>query len=1097
MKKNSVRVCIICILAFLIVSIGLDKERIIGSSTANDVIDMYYLIQVDSKSKKDEKIKVKEVDGESYLFLPSSADLSSVNLYYTVTDDVEKVTVSSENENEILFNSGDALDVTNITSFDSENSNYPLTIGIYLENDTKYLKLNIMKSENISSAFLISADSENEGRDYIESSKEHTLATTGNLSIINEQGNIDYYGSLAQIKGRGNTSWITDKKSYQVKLDKKADLMNTGNDNNKNKTWLFIGAISDGTQIHNILTYKMAQELGMLGSVDSKSVDFYYDGEYRGTYLLTEKVEIKSGRVDIVDQEENFVSDDPNNSDLDTLETKQSTNRYNNKYQYVDNLINNSADYSGGYLLELDNYYYNKEKSYFFTNSGMKIVSKNPEYLSESAMKYISELWQEFETSIVNLGMNEETGKAYSDYIDVESLAKYIMLQEWASNPDVWRSSTYFYKNNDQVDDKLYAGPTWDMESSFVTDIYDWRFEQYTSAYWPGIGIKENWVGDLMKIPSFQDEFKRIFQNELYPIVMNSVLDENSGSYVKSVRAYQNELTDSLNMNFKLWVPTYGRYETLPQRFDSLIYYISEHTQWMMEQINSWNGTDITHEEITIESPVIGEIPDTEASIAEYGASCVISDVSWMNSPSQFLGATEYTANVTLDPIESAKFNATNLKITVNGDEANNIIYNDNGSITVQYTFPSTPIESAQISVAVPVANEKSTEAYVGDSCYKVVETKWNPENENFQYNTAYTISVKIEPIEGYKFDSDVEATINNNQMVITQKDESYIIASYTFPKTEIKKDNNSGQGIPSGGSSSDETPIDNTAADTSKLTDEAEKVLNASALNASNITLAIKDSKQITVYNLESSDKINKAIANGTLSKKIEYKVADSSVATIDNSGKILGKKAGTTTIDIIITIGDISKTLQVNVNVEKMKQTVSASSCKLNYSSKKYALEVKLEKGNGKLTYSSSNTKVASVDKNGTIKMNGYGVTTITIVSSSTSTYQKATKKITVTVKPIKASIKSVTITKSKNILVTWKKDLKANGYVIEYSTDSNFKKDVKKVYISNNKTTSKTLNIEDKGKKYYVRICSYTKDNTQKINGAYSGSKSIKVK
>ena len=33
-------------------------------------------------------------------------------------------------------------------------------------------------------------------------------------------------------------------------------------------------------------------------------VNLYYDGEYRGCYLLSEKVEVGSGRVDITDLEE-------------------------------------------------------------------------------------------------------------------------------------------------------------------------------------------------------------------------------------------------------------------------------------------------------------------------------------------------------------------------------------------------------------------------------------------------------------------------------------------------------------------------------------------------------------------------------------------------------------------------------------------------------------------------------------------------------------------------------------------------------------------------------------------------------------------------
>lgn len=80
---------------------------------------------------------------------------------------------------------------------------------------------------------------------------------------------------------------------------------------------------------------------------------------------------------------------------------------------------------------------------------------------------------------------------------------------------------------------------------------------------------------------------------------------------------------------------------------------------------------------------------------------------------------------------------------------------------------------------------------------------------------------------------------------------------------------------------------------------------------------------------------------------------------------------------------------------------------------------------------------------------------------------------------------------------MVVKWKKDTKAKGYIIEYSTDKKFKKDVKTVIVSKNTITSKTITKLKAGKKYYVRACAYITADGKKIKGSYSSVKPVNVK
>ena len=139
----------------------------------------------------------------------------------------------------------------------------------------------------------------------------------------------------------------------------------------------------------------------------------------------------------------------------------------------------------------------------------------------------------------------------------------------------------------------------------------------------------------------------------------------------------------------------------------------------------------------------------------------------------------------------------------------------------------------------------------------------------------------------------------------------------------------------------------------------------------------------------------------------------------------------------------------------------------------------------------------KIATISKTGKIKLKNYGQTKITIKAAAKGNYKAATKTITLTVKPVKNRITSLKSTKAKTFEVKWKKDKKASGYIIEYSTDKKFKKNVKKNIVSKNKTVSKKITKLKPGKKYYVRVCTYKNSHGKKVQGDYSKVRTVKIR
>ncbi len=96
----------------------------------------------------------------------------------------------------------------------------------------------------------------------------------------------------------------------------------------------------------------------------------------------------------------------------------------------------------------------------------------------------------------------------------------------------------------------------------------------------------------------------------------------------------------------------------------------------------------------------------------------------------------------------------------------------------------------------------------------------------------------------------------------------------------------------------------------------------------------------------------------------------------------------------------------------------------------------------------------------------------------------YGEAGNTVFTFIKPSKVKLTSVTLSKT-TLKVEWKK-VNCSGYEITYTTDSKFKKGLKKVKIKNPKTVKKTIKKLKKNKKYYVKVRAYTDYNGVRYYG-----------
>lgn len=191
----------------------------------------------------------------------------------------------------------------------------------------------------------------------------------------------------------------------------------------------------------------------------------------------------------------------------------------------------------------------------------------------------------------------------------------------------------------------------------------------------------------------------------------------------------------------------------------------------------------------------------------------------------------------------------------------------------------------------------------------------------------------------------------------------------------------------------------------------------------------------------------------------------------------------------------GSVTKYFTIRKADQKIK---AASSYKKPYGSKAFTVSAKRTAGKGKLTYKSSNKKVAAVNGKGKVAIKGTGIAVITVTAEGNTNYNKKAVKITITSAPKKEKLVTVKSRSKKKLEVKWSKDTRATGYEVQYSTSSKFKsKTTKTVQIRKNKITGQTIKKLKSGKKYYVRVRAYKKCGKKKLCGQWSKVKNVKIR
>ena len=270
----------------------------------------------------------------------------------------------------------------------------------------------------------------------------------GSPGMKNTSG-VPIYQADTKIKGRGNYTWIWEKKPYALKFNNKAEVLGMP----AHKRWILLANWRDRTLLRNDATFWLSKRSGLPYTVSGQFVELEFNGEHRGNYYLCEQIKIDENRVNIAEFKDNF------------------------------------DDLTGGYLMEIDSYWdeLNKFKSNYFkfkymfkepdedTTDG---DANDPKYAAGFTwMKtYINQL-----EKIIKTKSAVESGD-YEAKLDVDSAIMLMIINELTGNRDFFQGyphngphSTYLYKDKkkNNIESKLFMGPAWDFDyETFIPSEY-------------------------------------------------------------------------------------------------------------------------------------------------------------------------------------------------------------------------------------------------------------------------------------------------------------------------------------------------------------------------------------------------------------------------------------------------------------------------------------------------------------------------------------------------------------------------------------------------------------------------------------------------
>lgn len=329
-----------------------------------------------------------------------------------------------------------------------------------------------------------------------------------------------------EIKARGNYTWNGfDKKPYKLKLTKKTEFMGM----DKNKHFALLAHADDNMGfMRNITGFELSRRLRLAWTPMDRPVEFYLNGDYKGLYFVTQTIRVDQTRVNITEQ---------------------------------DDLAVDGVD--GGWLVEIDNYDTDPHITVMEpTGYPIYFTYKSPEELSEPQEQYLSAQLNAMNDAIY---ADDKNSTEWLDYIDLESAARYYIVQEILDDCESYHGSCYLYKDKG-ADSKWHFGPVWDFGNTYQRG-------GKRQFIWQDAFFHQTWIGELYKFPAFQEKVREVWAE---------FCAEGYDGLEKYLTDYAEHIAEAAHYNYSRW-EQYGN-DDVKAKAGDMVEFIRGSVRWLGKQ---------------------------------------------------------------------------------------------------------------------------------------------------------------------------------------------------------------------------------------------------------------------------------------------------------------------------------------------------------------------------------------------------------------------------------------------------------------------------------------------------------------------------------
>ncbi len=386
------------------------------------------------------------------------------------------------------------------------------------------------------------------------------ISTKGN-TIVNEPkvqsiiqiqlGDTIIFRSNIGIEYRGSTSFrLFDQKSYGFEL---RDVSDNDTDSSimdfpKQSDFILYAPANDKSLIRNTLIYDLSNQIGMYAT-RTKYIHLYLDGEYLGLYVLMEKIKRDKSRVNIT----KMASTDNSGSaitggyilKIDKSAGDNTLVGWDADAVYTEALgFRSNYDPSGGKITYLP---FGPKKS-----AETYIMYEYPKFdaITNDQKKYVQTYFSDFEDVLLSNNYKDPIN-GYQKFIDVNSFIDFLILNEFAYNPDAYRLSTFM--NKERLG-KLKMGPIWDFNLGFGNDDRaafvngsTWVFN-FNNYYPSDTWLVNFWWKKLLSDPAFTYRLKSRWISLRTSSLSETSILETIDKHINLLKS-----TNSIDKHFDRW----------------------------------------------------------------------------------------------------------------------------------------------------------------------------------------------------------------------------------------------------------------------------------------------------------------------------------------------------------------------------------------------------------------------------------------------------------------------------------------------------------------------------------------------------------------